>query len=132
MTQGSCLCGAVRFRVAAFSSAIYKCHCSKCRKAFGGAASAAAFAGEGNFAWLAGSDAVREYRTDSGFQRCFCPQCGCILPQFLGEHRMYWVPVGLLDSEPGIPLKQHIHVSSKAQWDILDTETRHHPEGFGS
>ena len=36
---------------------------------------------------------------------------------------MHWVPVGLLDSDPGIRLKHHIHVDSKAAWEILDAES---------
>ena len=42
------------------------------------------------------------------------------------------LPVGLLDSDPGIPLKHHIHVNSKAPWEVLDGETRQHPEGLDS
>ena len=132
MTRGSCLCGAVAFAVEDFSSAIFKCHCSKCRKAFGGASSAAALAGENDFHWLQGSDGVREFQCESGFLRRFCPDCGSILPQFLPDHQLYWIPVGLLDSDPGIRLKQHIHVNSKADWEVLDQETRQHGEGFGS
>jgi hypothetical protein len=132
MTEGGCLCGAVRFRVEAFSSAIFKCHCSKCRKAFGGASSAAALASEPAFAWLQGSAAVREFQTASGFKRRFCPHCGSVVPQHLPEHATYWVPVGLLDTDPGIRLKQHIHVNSMAAWEVLDEQTRRHSEGFGS
>tara|TARA_R110002072_G_scaffold43340_20_gene121897 strand:+ start:1187 stop:1588 length:402 start_codon:yes stop_codon:yes gene_type:complete len=132
MITGTCLCGAVQFGVTDFSSAIFKCHCSKCRKAFGGASSAAALVGEGHFSWLQGEQGVREFQCESGFKRRFCPDCGSILPQFLAEYQLYWIPVGLLDSDPGIPLKQHIHVDSKAEWEILDADTRQFGEGFGS
>jgi ADP-ribosyl-[dinitrogen reductase] hydrolase len=83
-----------------------------------------------SFVWLQGAQMVREYQCDSGFMRRFCPECGSILPQSLPEHGMYWVPVGLLDSDPGIPLKHHIHVDSKAAWEILDTQARQHGQGF--
>ncbi|CAA0088265.1 Uncharacterised protein [Halioglobus japonicus] len=130
--SGSCLCSAVQFGVAEFCSAIFKCHCSKCRKAFGGASSAAALATGDNFRWLQGEQQIKEYQCDSGFMRRFCQHCGSIVPQYLTEHQLYWVPVGLLDADPGIRLKQHIHVDSKAAWEILDTEARQHREGFGS
>jgi len=132
MTEGGCLCGAVRFAVGEFSSGIFKCHCSKCRKAFGGASSAAALASEDAFSWLHGSAGIREYHSDSGFKRRFCPDCGSILPQFLPDHKVYWVPVGLLDSDPGIRFKQPNHGNSMAAWEILDNQTRQHGEGFGS
>ena len=37
---------------------------------------------------------------------------------------------GLLDDDPGIRLADHIHVNSKAAWEILDAETRQRGEGF--
>lgn len=132
MITGTCLCGGVQFGVTAFSSAIFKCHCSKCRKAFGGASSAAALVGKDDFRWLRGSEGVREFQCESGFLRRFCPDCGAIVPQFLAGHQVYWIPVGLLDSEPGIRLKHHIHVDSKADWEILDAHTRRLGAGFGS
>lgn len=132
MTNGSCLCGAVRFEVSEFRSDIFKCHCSKCRKAFGGASSAAALSNKGNFFWLQGSEVIREFQCDSGFKRCFCPDCGSILPQYLPDYKMFWIPVGLLNSDPGIALKQHIYVNSRAAWEILDGEAERHGEGFDS
>ena len=132
MTEGGCLCGAVRFTVRAFASGIFKCHCSKCRKSSGGASSAAALVAEQQFSWLQGADTVREYRSASGFTRRFCGACGSAVPQFLQQHQQFWVPVGLLDADPGIRLKHHIHVNSKAAWEILDTQARQLGEGFGS
>ena len=131
MTEGGCLCGAVRFKVEGFSAGIFKCHCSKCRKAFGGASSAAALVNEDGFFWQQGSGRVREYKCESGFRRRFCPDCGSILPQFLSDYKLYWIPVGLLDSDPGIRLKHHIHVNSKAAWEVLDTVARQHEDDFG-
>ena len=75
---------------------------------------------------------MREYQCNSGFKRRFCTNCGSIVPQLLTEYQLYWIPAGLLDSDPGIRLKQHIHVDSRAAWDILDNETLQHGEGFGS
>ncbi|NND68325.1 MAG: GFA family protein [Halioglobus sp.] len=129
-TSGGCLCGKVRFTVSEFSSGIFKCHCSKCRKAFGGASSAAALVPDNAFAWLAGAASVREYRASPGFLRRFCPDCGSILPQHVPDYGAWWIPAGLLDTDPGIPLKHHIHVGSKAAWEVLDEHTPQLPEGF--
>lgn len=132
MNAGSCLCGAVRFEVREFSGGVFKCHCSKCRKAFGGASSAAVLAPAGALVFLAGEEGVREYRTDSGFLRRFCGTCGSILPQYLPDHDLYWIPAGLLEGDPGLRLGRHIHVDSKAAWELLDADTRRHGEGFDS
>ena len=130
MVEGGCLCGAVRFSVDEFCSDIFKCHCSKCRKAFGGASSAAALAQESAFNWLQGQDAIREYRKDKGFRRCFCPECGSLLPQFLPDYHLHWIPMGLLDDDPGIRLKRHLYVDSKAAWEVLDEHSERLPEGL--
>jgi len=130
--QGSCLCEAVRFSVDQFSAGVFKCHCSKCRKAFGGASSAAALAPEVAFTWKDGESTIREFTTPSGFLRRFCAQCGSILPQHLAQHGVYWIPAGLLDEDPGLHLRKHIYVDSKAPWEVLDGQVKAHPEGFGS
>ena len=78
MTTGGCLCGAVRFEVESFSGGIFKCHCSKCRKSFGGASSAAAMAPEGGFHWLQGEESIALFEESPTFKRYFCPGCGSI------------------------------------------------------
>ena len=130
MTAGSCLCKAVAFEVSGFSSGIYKCHCSKCRKAFGGASSAAVLVDEAAFQWLRGGDRVRLYETESGFKRYFCECCGCLLPQLVASLGLFWVPAGLFDEDPGVALATHIHVDSKAPWEVLDEQTPCLQEGF--
>ncbi|MFT4519130.1 MAG: hypothetical protein ACI9JM_001521 [Halioglobus sp.] len=130
MTRGGCLCGAVQFEVSEFSSPIFKCHCSLCRKAFGGASSSATVVNEDAFRWVAGSETIKQYTTPSGFMRFFCASCGSLLPQFLPDFKLQWIPVGLLDSDPGVPLKHHIHVGSKAPWEVLDEKTKRLDQGF--
>ena len=130
MTEGSCLCGGVRFEISEFSTDIYKCHCSRCQKRFGGASSAAALAAENDFLLISGSDLMCRFQSSAGFGSVFCKSCGSILPIHMPEQNLYWVPVGLLDSDPGIPLTRHIHVNSKAAWEILDHDAERLPEGF--
>jgi hypothetical protein len=130
MTRGSCLCGKVQFRVSEFSSEIYKCHCSICRKNFGGASSAATFATESNFEWLKGENKTTRYKHSPGYYKQFCTTCGSVVPGHMKSHGLYWIPAGLLDDDPGIPLGRHLYVESKAQWEVLDSVTEQIPEGF--
>lgn len=132
MTSGGCLCGAVRFEVSEFSGGVFKCHCSKCRKAFGGASSAAVLVARDAFEWTQGEQEVREYRRSENFLRRFCPRCGGLLPQYLEDFGKYWVPAGLLDSDPGLSLRAHVYVDSKAPWEVLDPDTPRRPQGFDS
>ncbi|MCB1844358.1 MAG: GFA family protein, partial [Halioglobus sp.] len=93
---------------------------------------AATLAPEAGFSWVDGQDGIREYRTSSGFLRRFCSGCGGILPQHLSDYGQYWIPAGLLDDDAGLVLSRHIHVASRAGWEVLDEVTRQHPEGFDS
>ncbi|GAB5450145.1 MAG: hypothetical protein Hals2KO_04730 [Halioglobus sp.] len=120
----------MRFSAANFYGGVFKCHCSRCRKAFGGASSAATLCPEKDFRWLTGEKLIHSYRTDSGFTRFFCRECGSILPQHLPQHQSYWVPAGLLEDDPDLTLRKHIYVNSKAAWEVLDQDTPTLPEGF--
>lgn len=130
MIQGSCLCGAVGFEVAEFCSGVFKCHCSICRKVFGGASSAAVLADEQHFTWLRGLDTVSRFQPRAGYATCFCTTCGSLLPQHLDSQGLYWIPAGLLDGDPGLVLERHVHVASRAAWEVLDSHTERLSEGF--
>lgn len=130
MTVGSCLCGAVVFEVGRINGGVYKCHCSRCRKAFGGASSAAVLVDCDTFSWQRGEAEIRLYELESGFKRYFCQCCGSVLPQHVKSLAMYWVPAGLFDEDPGVALSAHIFVASKAAWEVLDEHTPCLQEGF--
>jgi hypothetical protein len=131
MTIGSCLCGGIRFQVGGFSRDIYKCHCSRCRKVSGASASTAAISAQGEFSWLQGEELRRSYTPkNSDHATYFCSVCGSAVPIYLEDQDTFWIPCGLLDSDPGIPLTAHICTASRAPWDILDQETTHYPDVF--
>ena len=129
MTEGGCICGQVRYAADGISQ-IFKCHCSKCRKAFGGASSAAALIAEDQFCWLQGEDTIKLYESDSGFKRFFCPLCGSLLPQFVADGGLWWIPVGTLDSDPDASLSAHINVDSKANWEVIADGLPQFPGSF--
>ncbi len=35
------------------------------------------------------------------------------------EGKLFWVPAGLLDDDPGVGVVQHIFAGSKADWDVI-------------
>ena len=123
MISGSCLCGSIQFEIESFATDIYKCHCSRCRKQFGGASSAVAMVREKDFRWVQGEGLIRRYRPpQSQFDTCFCSNCGSLAPLHLEAQGLYFVAMGLIDGSPGIPLTRHIHLDSKADWEILDEQ----------
>ena len=131
MTIGSCLCSKIRFEVKSFACDIYKCHCSRCRKTFGGASSAAVLTPEADFQWLEGAELRKSYKpSTSEYATQFCSNCGSLVPIHIEDKELYWIPVGLFESDPGIPFSRHIHTASKAPWEVLDEHTERFEEGF--
>jgi hypothetical protein len=116
MVSGSCLCGAVRYAIDGRISPIGLCHCSKCRKSTGSAFHAGALCRKTRFRWLAGEDAIREYRTPSGYTTRFCGTCGSLVPMFQDEGEYVVLHAGALEQDPGSRPVHHIFVGSKAPW----------------
>jgi hypothetical protein len=118
MTTGSCLCGAVRWKMDGPYERMSHCHCSMCRKSH--AAPFATYIAVSNekFEWLSGADAATDYESSPGFQRPFCSHCGSVLPAAHNDREIA-VPAGCLDDDPGMRPERHIFTASKAPWHII-------------
>jgi hypothetical protein len=115
---GGCFCGQVRYAIASPLNNARSCHCSRCRKAFGGAASAYAEIQPGTLAWTAGEDSVVAYESTPGWGFLFCGRCGSTL---CGTHngQVHGVTLGCIDGDPGVEIEMHIFVGSRAPWDHI-------------
>ena len=78
-TEGSCLCGAVRFRATGPSLFCAHCHCAWCRKAHGAAFVTWIGWPEGSVAVTAAGDALVWFRSSEQSRRAFCSTCGTTL-----------------------------------------------------
>ena len=118
MHTGGCFCGAVRYKISAPLLNARSCHCSRCRKTFGTAASAYAEVEPGTFNWTAGEKNLRHFESTPGWGLSFCGTCGSAL---CGTHEgnVHGVTLGTLDGDPGIEIGMHIFVASKANWDHI-------------
>lgn len=113
---GSCLCGAVRFRVEGAFEHFYLCHCSRCRKDTGSAHAANLFSSTAKLEWLSGQEHVRTFNLPrTRHTRCFCSVCGSALPY--ASEKMLAVPAGSLDTELSIAADANIFMASRAAWD---------------
>ena len=76
---GGCLCGAVRFEVTEPLVSSGYCHCTRCQRRTGTAASPGARIAPGSLRVLAGEEHIRAYEPDEGFAKVFCSACGSSL-----------------------------------------------------
>lgn len=121
LLTGSCLCGGVRFEISGRVSPIGQCHCSRCRKVSGAASGAILYTAVGSLEWRAGQEQIRRFvlPDGSGWGTDFCDTCGSPLPRLHPNGKIYFVPAGLLDRDPGVRVERHIFVGSRAPWDEI-------------
>lgn len=117
-THGSCLCGAIAFRISGPFDSFFLCHCGHCRKDTGSAHAANLFAASARLIWLSGEGNIRTFRLpDTRHEKSFCSECGSAVPGLQGEGAMLVVPAGSLDEPVAIRPDAHIFCASRAEWD---------------
>jgi hypothetical protein len=114
---GSCLCGDVRFEVAAPFPMLYQCHCSLCRKQGGSVSNTGMIVTAEKFRWLAGEDLIGKWQRPTGFRSHFCRNCGSTVPNPLRDTGYVWVPSGLLDDDAPLVIGAQLFLESKQCWD---------------
>jgi hypothetical protein len=123
-TVGSCLCGEVAYEITAAPTAMYQCHCSRCRKSRSAAHGANLFYKRDAFRWTRGESLVADYKPPAAerFGVAFCRQCGGSTPRVAPAGGIVVVPAGPLDTDPGMRPLAHIFVAAKAPWfEITDS-----------
>lgn len=116
---GQCLCGAVRYTIAAPITSVTACHCGQCRRQSGhfvaaGTVRRAAVAIDDTAATL------RWFQSSARARRGFCSACGSALFFDDGSDEFSF-NVGSLDQPTGLSLSAHIFVADKADYyDITD------------
>jgi hypothetical protein len=127
---GRCLCGAVRFEVdRPLVSASY-CHCTRCQRRTGTAASAQALTEPGSVRIVQGEDVVRAFRPPDGWAKLFCPECGSALfSQSQADPALMTVRMGAFDADPGIRPQARYHVATAAGWEPIPDDGLPRHEG---
>lgn len=115
---GSCLCGAVTFRLREPFLQFAHCHCQRCRKATGTGHATNVYVERENFEWVTGEECTSHYDLPSArsFSTTFCATCGSPLPHQTRSGRAVVVPAGSLDVEPGVLPQARIFWESRACW----------------
>jgi hypothetical protein len=114
---GRCLCGAVRFELDVAPESASYCHCTRCQRRTGTAASAQARLPAGALRVVAGEDLVREWAPPDGWAKCFCGRCGSSLWSRDPETGALGVRLGVIDGDPGVRPQYRQFVAYAAPWE---------------
>ncbi|MEA2442563.1 MAG: hypothetical protein QOH76_3987 [Thermoleophilaceae bacterium] len=117
---GGCNCGGVRFELTSPPLHASYCHCTRCQRRSGAAASPQAQVEPGSVRITRGEDLLRAWEPDDGFAKVFCSACGSALfSRPPGEREPYSVRLGAFDEDPGVRPSFRTHVSSAAIWEPI-------------
>jgi hypothetical protein len=132
---GGCACETVRFEISGPLVSANYCHCTRCQRRSGTAASANARSEPGSFRILSGEDSLRAWKPEGGFEKWFCGDCGSALfSRDPDDEQLMSIRLGALDGDPGIRPGMRQFVAYAAPWEpIPDDGLPRHPEsGHGS
>ena len=115
MLDGSCECGAVRYRVADEFLYASNCHCSRCRAATGAAFKPFAGIERDKLELAAGGDRLLVVGGE-GLNDTRCAACGSLLFSVVADGDYVHVAMGSLVDAPSLRPTKHIFVGSKAPW----------------
>jgi hypothetical protein len=129
LLAGGCLCGAVRFELTAPPVSASYCHCTRCQRRTGTAASASARVAPGSFRLTSGEAELRAYRPPDGFVKVFCGSCGSALwSEHPEDPDVRSVRMGAFDADPGVRPSSRQYVDFAAAWEpIPDDGLPRHP-----
>jgi hypothetical protein len=98
------LCGGVRFELTEPAPTAGYCHCTRCQRRTGTAASAQAWIDGRTFRLIQGKDLVEAWRhPEGGFEKCFCRECGAhLFARNPDDPTQMSVRMGAFDGDPGV------------------------------
>ncbi|MDB4992051.1 MAG: putative glutathione-dependent formaldehyde-activating enzyme [Parcubacteria group bacterium] len=118
--EGGCHCGAVRFTATGAPDWVGACYCIDCRKISGSPYTV--------FAQFKKSDVQikgtpKEYQSSEKVIRSFCENCSSPFAySYIDSRDQLFIPVGVFDDASSFAPKNHIFVSQKLPWVIVDTD----------
>src|SRR2546423_10596443 len=128
---GGCLCGGVRYEVTEPLVRAGYCHCTRCQRRTGTAASIQARVPPGALRIVSGEELLRSYQPPEGFAKVFCSVCGSSMwSRHPDDPDVISVRLGTFDADPGIRPEFRQFVAYAAPWEpIPDDGLPRFPEG---
>jgi hypothetical protein len=118
---GGCLCGGVRFSLAAAPQVAGYCHCTRCQRRTGTSSSAQALVDGEAVTIKRGVELLTGWRhPDGGMEKCFCRDCGAhIFSRDPDSKVIRSVRMSAFDEDPGVPLSFRAFVAYAARWEPI-------------
>jgi hypothetical protein len=120
-TTGGCACGGVRFELAEPARAAGYCHCTRCQRRSGTAASAQASIDGRTLDVVAGAELVKAWRhPDGGWEKLFCRECGSqLFSRDPEDPTAMSIRLGAFDGDPGVRPAWRAYVAFAASWEPI-------------
>ena len=118
---GGCLCGGVRWELTEPPVSAGYCHCTRCQRRTGTAASPSARIAPGSLRIVSGEELIQAWTPpDDGFKKAFCSNCGGALwSQSRHDPEVISIRMGTFDSDPGIRPSARSFVAYAASWEPI-------------
>ena len=117
---GGCLCGGVRWEITEPLVGANYCHCTRCQRRTGTAASANAWIQPGSLRITSGDELVRSYQPPDGAAKDFCSVCGSALwSRHPEDGSIRGVRLGGFDGDPGVKPQIRQYVAYAAAWEAI-------------
>ena len=117
---GRCNCGGVRFEVdGPLDGHTSYCHCTRCQRRTGTAASAQVRVDAAAFRILEGEELVGEWAPPDGWPKCFCSACGSALWSRDPESTAMGIRLGAFDGDTGVRPQFRQFVAYAAAWEPI-------------
>ena len=136
MLTGGCLCGGVRYEITQPLTTASYCHCTRCQRRSGTAASANAEVPPGALRIVSGEELVKAWTPPGqGWDKCFCSACGGALwSQSRDDPDKRGIRLGTLDhddgQDPGVTFTHRQFVAYAVPWEAIpDDGLERYPEG---
>jgi hypothetical protein len=117
---GACLCGGVRFELSEPPDYATYCHCTRCQRRSGTAASAEGRIQADTLTILSGEELLRAYTPPGRWHEEFCSTCGSALfsrdPE---DPSIMCVALGAIDGDPGVRPSRRQFVAYAAVWEPI-------------
>ena len=117
------MCGGVRFEITESLLHAGYCHCTRCQRRTGAAASPQALVARGSLRGVSGEELLSAYEPARGWAKVFCASCGSALWSTDPEDaEVMSVRLGVLDDDPGVRPAWRQFVAYAASWEPIPVD----------